>query len=235
MNFCQIHTFRTTLFALLFMVAQCCVAAKLPPAVEADRQMIAAKAAMDAKDWTAAVQAFDAAEATGVKNFPESFDYLFGKTLNEAGDPGRAISYLERYLGKYATKAKYYKEALEQVTLAEKGQAKLAAEAVQRDKIAKAWVKMRTRYAEMGKTPQTSLARDVDCYKTKNYIERSAKDIRNFSCSCDTNYEEHPAWRTHLKTVCIATWEGNLVINDTNSFHETNNGDFRFIETREVK
>jgi hypothetical protein len=204
----------------------------LSPAAEADRQMLAAKTAMDAADWSTAVHAFDAVEATGVKKLPESFDYLFGKSLNAAGDPARATKYLERYVDRFDTRGKFYKEALAELNAAEKSRAQLAADKVRRDEAARqealrvaaeaqrqalidaSWVRMETRYWRMAKKPGESLEDTHTCSRTRSRIEREVEQIRNFSCSCRTDYVQHPAWRDHLETVCTATWEGNTVFND---------------------
>ncbi len=95
--------------------------AALPPEVEGDRQIMAATTAMKANDWNAAINAFAAAEATGVKT-PEAFDYLYGMALHNAGQHQRAVERLGNYLKRYGKKGAYYKEALEQFNSAEKAQ-----------------------------------------------------------------------------------------------------------------
>lgn len=90
----------------------------LPPQVEADRLGLAAKTAMEAKDYKTAVEKLKAMQKLGVK-LPDSFSYHYGTALLSMGDPDEALKMFDIYLSQGST-AKFYKEALEKYTLAEK-------------------------------------------------------------------------------------------------------------------
>lgn len=119
--------FRHLAFAASLALSGTLACAALPTQIEADKQMLIATAALEAKDWAAAVAAFKRAEETGVNTLPEVFLYLFGRTLNDNNNPASAKLYLERYLSKYGTSGKFYTPALEQLIRAEKLQAVVAA------------------------------------------------------------------------------------------------------------
>jgi predicted Zn-dependent protease len=71
----------------------------LPPNVEADRQIIAAKTAIEEGRGDDAVTALEAAKATGIKT-PPNYPYLYGHALMLAGKFANARVQLELYLNK---------------------------------------------------------------------------------------------------------------------------------------
>jgi hypothetical protein len=217
---------RTLAAVLLFSLAAGAMA--LPPKVEADKQMMAASSAMKAGEWREAVQAFKGAEATGV-SLPEVFDYLYGTALNENAEYAQAAVHLERYLTVYGAKGKFYTQALEQMNKAEKLLARkkaqeeaavIAARAAERNaSMEKAWLDSRWR---RGKTTYwvNHNYGNTDCEDTQSRTEARVKELRNFDCSCASAAINHPAFPGQYATTCKATWEGNLHINNVETFNE---------------
>ncbi|MFZ2889554.1 hypothetical protein [Sulfuricurvum sp.] len=82
----------------------------LPPQVEADRLGLAAKTAMEAKDYETAVEKLEAMQKLGVK-LPDTFSYHYGVSLLETGRYKDAQDMFDKYLSQ-GQGAKFYKEAL---------------------------------------------------------------------------------------------------------------------------
>ncbi len=97
------------IFTILF--ASALSAHALPPQVEADRLLLQAKSALDAKDYAQARESLSKVEKLGVK-LPDTFYYHYGRALASTGDFERAQSMLDKYLTLSGTKGKFYKEAL---------------------------------------------------------------------------------------------------------------------------
>ena len=212
--------FRMKKFLVTLTVVLSCLGsvshAQLPPAMEADRQMLAAKAAMDASDWTRAVTALDAVEATGVKRLPESFNYHYARALNGAGLHDRAMERAGLYLRAYGERGKYYRETLVELNTAERqglarreetARAAAAAEAASKEQqaIDSAWVTHKFRYWVM------SNHGSANCSDTERKIMEDIRRpaMRGFSCSCITRAVDHPAWRQYDEDVCTGSMEVN--------------------------
>lgn len=199
---------------------------KLPPKIEADKQIYAASQAMKDSDWRAAVSAFEAAEATGYNKLPEIFDYVFGKALNNIGDFDRANRRLEDYLKNYGEKGKFYAKAIEEIAISQVGIQKREADAkriaaeqkIQNDErlaqqkkdreIERSWETYEFRYWVMDRYG------NADCADTRKKIRSRVKSsaMRKFSCSCDTVSIDHPAWRGHSADICSGTIQVNQII-----------------------
>lgn len=102
------------------LLALTATAQALPPAVEADRLALQAKAALDARDFSTADEALSRMEALGVA-LPDQFFYLRGIAANGVGKYKRALKYLDSYLQRTGNKGKYYQQALTAYTAAETG------------------------------------------------------------------------------------------------------------------
>ncbi|MFZ2890509.1 DUF1566 domain-containing protein, partial [Sulfuricurvum sp.] len=108
---------KTTLICLLALSLSSTLYA-LPPQVEADRLGLAAKTAMEAKDYKTAVEKLEAMQKLGVK-LPDTFSYHYGVSLLETGRYKDALAMFDEYLSQ-GQGAKFYKEALERYNLAER-------------------------------------------------------------------------------------------------------------------
>lgn len=89
----------------------------LPPQVEADRLGLAAKTAMETKDYKTAVEKLEAMQKLGVK-LPDTFSYHYGVSLLETGRYKESLAMFDQYLSQ-GQGAKFYKEALEKYNVAE--------------------------------------------------------------------------------------------------------------------
>lgn len=98
----------TLMFALLLSAA----AWALPPQIEADRQLLQAKTALDANDYDTAIQSFGKAAALNVK-MPDTFYFHFGKAYSGAKKWDKARAAYEQYLTQAGARGKFYREALE--------------------------------------------------------------------------------------------------------------------------
>lgn len=108
---------KSVAFALALMLSS--PVWSLPPQIEADRLALKAKAALQEKDYASAVKSFSEMEALGVP-LPDTFHYLRGVALNGVAQYGAARGSLENYLNVTGTSGKFYREALEAISLAAK-------------------------------------------------------------------------------------------------------------------
>lgn len=109
-------------FVALWLACAQPAVAQLPPAMEADRLLLEASTEMEKEkdvSWTQVVTALEAAEATGAR-MPQNFQYHLGRALGNVSEHEEGAKRLERYLSAQGTKAKYYKEALQALSLSRK-------------------------------------------------------------------------------------------------------------------
>lgn len=98
-------------WAALLLALSAGTALALPPAVELDRLMLHAQAAMEAGSYSDAVDNLTKAQKLGIA-LPESFALSYATALNGLGKTAEAKSALEKYLNKYGTKGASYKQAM---------------------------------------------------------------------------------------------------------------------------
>lgn len=84
----------------------------LPPEVEADRYLMAAKQEMLAENYDGARDYFKKVVALNVA-LPDAFYYQYGKVLLKAGDSADAKTQFEAYINKAGRGGKYYVKAME--------------------------------------------------------------------------------------------------------------------------
>lgn len=191
----------------------------LPPQVEADRQLQLAAAEMEkagAADWPKAVEALEAAAATGVR-MPANFDYHLGRALLGADRPGPAQERLERYLREQGAQGKYYSEALQQYSLAKTRAEAARVAAAKQAALNAAWVKVKTVWRQDD-------SEDESCRPAKRRLTAYAPSARNIHCHCQVSDIDHPAWRDYTQSRCELSWEGNLIEEKRSSF----NGDMSY-------
>ena len=97
-------------------------AAQLPPEIQADRYLLAARQAIERQDFTAAQTALDKMSLLetekGLK-LPEEFYFRSAQTAHQTGRPARAVRMVTRYLEIVGRDGKQYIEALELLNAAE--------------------------------------------------------------------------------------------------------------------
>lgn len=84
----------------------------LPPQIEADRQLIAAKQAIAKGDFNSALKNFQKIESLNVQ-MPIEFWYHYGKVLLETGDYKGAMGKIDHYVTATGQGGEYYPQALE--------------------------------------------------------------------------------------------------------------------------
>ncbi len=180
----------------------------LPPEVEADRQMLSARSAIDEKRWKDAIEALNAAEKTGVKKLPESFSYHFGVALNAIKDFTGGQDRINQYLNRYGTKARYYREALEQLNISEKGIKYQAS-------IDSSWRKWTTSSTSIVFGRNAYISEEDACSRTINALKDMSPSAHNFgSCDCNGDMGGHPAYPEIRERQCKVRWEGNLILDN---------------------
>jgi len=180
----------------------------LPPEVEADRQMLSARSAIDEKRWEDAIEALNAAEKTGVKKLPESFNYHFGVALNAIKDFTGGQGRINKYLNRYGTKARYYREALEQLNISEKGIKNQAS-------INSSWRKWTTSSTSIVFGINAYISEEDACSRTINALKDMSPSARNFgSCDCHGDMGGHPAYPEIRERQCEVRWEGNFILDN---------------------
>ena len=97
-------------------------AAQLPPEIQADRYLLAARQAIERQDFTAAQSALDKMSSLetekGLK-LPEEFYFRSAQVAHQTGRPARAVQMVTRYLELVGRDGKQYIEALELLNAAE--------------------------------------------------------------------------------------------------------------------
>lgn len=209
--------------AFIVLLALSMHAFALPPSAEADRQLLAAQSAIKAEQWEEAVTAFEKVEAIGMKAKPANFDYLYGYSLYKAGEFAKASERLEKYVAASGAKGKYYREALESLNGIEIEKKRLAqaleaqkVRANEEQKMKQAWTRVETRWWQM---PESGGSDSEVCASLKKRILRQSASARNISCNCEVRQVNHPAWREYREDACLATWEGNKILDRTNSYY----------------
>ena len=81
-------------------------------AIQADRLMLKAVAAVESKDYTKAVNIFEDIEKLDAE-LPPSYLYYYALSLSEAGKLKPALKKLDSYLNRAGRNGDFYKEALE--------------------------------------------------------------------------------------------------------------------------
>lgn len=117
---------------------------------------------------------------------------------------------MDEYARTAPERARAAAQALQRARAAETD--KLAAAAAQQEKLQNSWRKINGEWGDV----QTD--HDEGCTRLQDHMHRYIKQERNFSCSCDDVISNHPAHRGSVFTTCKATWDANLVINDTTYF-----------------
>jgi len=105
--------------ALLFALSAGSALA-LPPAVELDRLLLHANAALDAKAYAEAAENLAKAQKLGIA-LPENFALSYATALNGMGKTDEAKRVLENYLNKHGTKGASYKPVLALLVQIESG------------------------------------------------------------------------------------------------------------------
>lgn len=100
------------LFTSLLMILSVGTALALPRAVELDRLMLHAKAALNAKSYQEAADHLSQAKKLGIA-LPESFPLDYATALAGLGRTDDAKGILDEYFKRYGTKGASYKEVLE--------------------------------------------------------------------------------------------------------------------------
>lgn len=116
-NFFHAHLFVTgilmrALFTSLLMILSVGTALALPRAVELDRLMLHAKAALNAKSYKEAADHLSQAKKLGLA-LPERFTLDYATALAGLGRTDDATRIVDEYFSKYGTKGASYKEVLE--------------------------------------------------------------------------------------------------------------------------
>ena len=97
-------------------------AAQLPPEIQADRYLLAARQAIERQDFAAAQTALDKMSSLetekGLK-LPEEFYFRSAQVAHQTGRPARAVQMVTRYLEIVGRDGKQYIEALELLNTAE--------------------------------------------------------------------------------------------------------------------
>ena len=97
-------------------------ASQLPPEIQADRYLLAARQAIERQDFTAAQTALDKMSSLetekGLK-LPEEFYFRSAQVAQQTGRPARAVRMVTRYLEIVGRDGKQYIEALELLNAAE--------------------------------------------------------------------------------------------------------------------
>lgn len=96
---------------LMTLSSGAALALPLPPAVELDRLMLHAKAALEAKSYPEAVGQLAQAQKLGIA-LPESFALDYATALQGLGRTAEARNALDRYFNSYGTKGPSYKAVL---------------------------------------------------------------------------------------------------------------------------
>ena len=99
----------------LFAVASVCISVHVsaaPPVIDAERHLKQAVSQVEAANWSAAIAAFEAAQATGAA-LPDSFAYHYGRALAKAKRYVEARIVLEGYLANQGAEARCAKPAQE--------------------------------------------------------------------------------------------------------------------------
>ena len=97
-------------------------ASQLPPEIQADRYLLAARQAIERQDFTAAQTALDKMsllEAEKGLKLPEEFYFRSAQVAQQTGRPARAVRMVTRYLEIVGRDGKQYIEALELLNAAE--------------------------------------------------------------------------------------------------------------------
>ena len=97
-------------------------AAQLPPEIQADRYLLAARQAIERQDFAAAQTALDKMsllEAEKGLKLPEEFYFRSAQVAQQTGRPARAVRMVTRYLEIVGRDGKQYIEALELLNAAE--------------------------------------------------------------------------------------------------------------------
>lgn len=84
----------------------------LPPEMEADRALLAAKSAVESGNYNEAKAQFEKVINLGI-TVPNKFSFHYGKVLVKAGDYTKAKSVIEKYLTKTGKSGEKYIESLE--------------------------------------------------------------------------------------------------------------------------
>lgn len=129
---------------LLLVMLSTHVLAALPSQIEADRLLLQAKSRLEGEDYAAAIVSLNAAAALNVK-MPDTFFFHLGKAYAGNKEWALARQSFEKYLEKSGEKAKFYREALEGINLAE---AEVAKRRAAIDKAEQDYAKAQTKYTQ---------------------------------------------------------------------------------------
>jgi len=91
----------------------------LPPQAEADMLMIEAKKLIDSQHYSEAAEKLKRVSELNV-NVPDTFSFHYGIALVNSGNPAQGLIWLDKYISAAGSGGKFYKEALEAYSAAEK-------------------------------------------------------------------------------------------------------------------
>lgn len=75
-----------------------------------------------------------------------------------------------------------------------------------------AWRKLSAKWWQM------PADRSYSCSDLKARVTARIRNVHDFSCDCEISQVQHPAWRRYDQTECKATFQANLIDNNTQSF-----------------